>query len=253
MAIASVVFLVLILLNVANSIVDRENRPYWIGAAVVSCGVLCFEHYLPIFDGVATMEYQKRLAKVRATAYTSYAPSMVPPTQYFAPSISTPVNATPPVQSLSPPSITRPDRSSDNPPSVSPTADQVILEDSTVSTNVVERVQGATTTPPTIPATPPVSINISQPQLAAMPPAYAPPMPPSAYPAPTTVFVTTATAPAWTFAPAPLDSGNQGLLKSFLTCSGAYFLGLIGGLICSRFNNNRPAKAITKQDETQAA
>jgi hypothetical protein len=61
-AIATSVFLVLILLSVANSILDDNHRPYWTGAAIASCGILLFSNHLPIIDALAEMEDRRRVS-----------------------------------------------------------------------------------------------------------------------------------------------------------------------------------------------
>ncbi len=87
MGIASVVFLVLILLNVANAIADEENRSYWIGAAIVSCGVLLFTDYLRIIDAIVDMEDQKFVAKANPNAIYFTTPNM--PVTWTTPVTST--------------------------------------------------------------------------------------------------------------------------------------------------------------------
>jgi hypothetical protein len=74
-AIATAVFFILILLTVASAILDTEHRPFWTGAAVVSCGVLLFSNHLPIFDAIAEMEHERRIsAQYQVTPMISYLP-----------------------------------------------------------------------------------------------------------------------------------------------------------------------------------
>ncbi len=156
-AIAACVFLVLILLSVANSILDENHRPYWTGAAVVSSGVLLFSNHLPIIDALAEMEDRRRVATA--------VPMQLPP-PIFNTVGNTAASAVPKFPSNTQPS--------------------------------------------------PVVQSISPP------------------PPPMTVTLVASAPSTWNFTPVTQVQGYTNLLRAFLVCSGAYFLGLIGGLVCSK-------------------
>lgn len=159
-AIATVVFLVLILLSVVHATLDRRRRPYWIGNAVVACGILLFSHHLPILDTLAYMDNERRIAN--RTLWTPLAP----PSTY---------------------------------------------------------VPGSVTAPPQ---------PYNGTQTASIPTYY--PSGGSSSTIPMSVTLVAAPTRSWSFSPITDVDGYTNLLRAFLVCSAAYFIGVAGGLICAR-------------------
>ena len=82
LALVTLFFVILILRTVACCVLATENRAYWIGSAILSCGLLLTSPYLLIFDAIANYEDSRR--------HAAYAYGVVPPT--LLPSLPTTVS-----------------------------------------------------------------------------------------------------------------------------------------------------------------
>jgi hypothetical protein len=103
LAIATFLFIILILRSVACCFVASQDRTYWIGSATLSCGLLLFSHHLIVFDGIAQYEDQRRHPMY------SVPPSPATVTPYVPTSVNPPTAATQfyptTEQSLAPPLV----------------------------------------------------------------------------------------------------------------------------------------------------
>jgi hypothetical protein len=91
LALATFLFVILILRSVACCLLATENRAYWLGSGTISCGILLSSPYLLIFDAIASYEDNRRHGNYAFTFVPSPIPQTLLPSSQpttFVPSVA---------------------------------------------------------------------------------------------------------------------------------------------------------------------